>query len=69
VLWFANIQNALHVVNHLADADEAHPLWLGMANIWALLVTGVILAVLLIASFRTSARADQAAAGAESGGR
>ena len=50
VLWFANVQNALHLVNHLADADEAEPLWLGMANVWALLATAALLAVLLIAS-------------------
>jgi hypothetical protein len=68
VLWFANIQNALHLVNHVADADEAHPLWLGMANVWALLATGVVLAVLLIASSRTASIADKtAAATAESG--
>ncbi len=66
VLWFANIQNVLHLVNHLADADEAHPLWLGMANVWALLATGVVLAALLIASSRTSRRADRTAAEAES---
>jgi hypothetical protein len=69
VLWFANVQNALHLVNHVADADEAHPLWLGMANVWALLVTGVVLGVLLIASSRTAPRADKTAAGADSGGR
>ena len=50
VLWFANVQNALHLVNHLADAEEALPLWKGMANVWALLATGVVLAALLIAS-------------------
>ena len=69
VLWFANIQNVLHLVNHLADADEARPLWLGMANVWALLATGVVLAALLIASSRTSRRADRTAAEAESGAR
>jgi hypothetical protein len=69
VLWFANVQNALHLVNHLADADEARPLWLGMANVWALLATGVVLAALLIGSSRTAPRADKTAAAAESGAR
>lgn len=50
VLWFANVQNALHLVNHLLDADEAQPLWLGMANVWALLATAAVLAALLVAS-------------------
>lgn len=48
VLWFANIQNALHLLNHLADAHLAEPLWLGMANVWALLATGAVLAALLL---------------------
>ena len=47
VLWFANIQNTLHLVNHVADAHQAQPLWLGMANVWALLATGLVLAALL----------------------
>ena len=48
VLWFANIQNTLHLVNHVADAERAEPLWLGMANVWALLATGLVLAGLLV---------------------
>ena len=60
VLWFANIQNTLHLVNHLADADEARPLWLGMANVWVLLATGVVLAALLIGSvLLTPSRLDR----------
>ena len=47
VLWFANIQNTLHLVNHVVDAEQAQPLWLGMANVWALLATGVMLGALL----------------------
>ncbi|HEX8510251.1 MAG TPA: hypothetical protein VF635_12260 [Propionibacteriaceae bacterium] len=54
VLWFANIQNALHLLNHVADAHLAEPLWLGMANVWALLATGAVLAALLLIVFRYS---------------
>ncbi|HEX8510775.1 MAG TPA: hypothetical protein VF635_14910 [Propionibacteriaceae bacterium] len=47
VVWFANVQNALHLLNHVADADQAEPLWMGMANVWALLAIGIVLAALL----------------------
>jgi hypothetical protein len=60
VLWFANVQNALHLVNHVADAGEAQPLWLGMANVWVLLATAVVLAALLVAStLRTPRRLNR----------
>ena len=54
VLWFANIQNALHLLNHVADAHLAEPRWLGMANVWALLATGAVLAALLLVVSRYS---------------
>jgi hypothetical protein len=56
VLWFANVQNALHLLNHVADADLAVPLWRGMANVWALLATGVVLATLLTLARRRRRR-------------
>jgi hypothetical protein len=59
VLWFANVQNALHLANHLLDADQAEPVWLGMANVWALLATAAVLAALLVASgSRTPVRSE-----------
>ncbi|HEX8507920.1 MAG TPA: hypothetical protein VF635_00260 [Propionibacteriaceae bacterium] len=54
VLWFANIQNALHLLNHVADAHLAQPLWKGMANVWALLATAAVLAALLLVVYRSS---------------
>ncbi|HYP46231.1 MAG TPA: hypothetical protein VEQ66_13645 [Propionibacteriaceae bacterium] len=69
VLWFANIQNTLHLVNHISDADLAEPLWLGMANVWALLATGAVLAVLLAVVYRSLRTAEPTAAGRSLGPR
>lgn len=56
VLWFANIRNGLHLLNHIADADRAVPLWRGMADVCALLATGAVLAALLILARRARRR-------------
>ena len=58
ILWFANVQNGLHLLNHIADADQAVPLWGGMANVWALLAPGAVLAPLLILARRPPRRAN-----------
>jgi uncharacterized membrane protein len=43
VLALAFIQYALHSVNHLIDVGDAHPEWLGPANLASLVVTCVLL--------------------------
>jgi peptidoglycan/LPS O-acetylase OafA/YrhL len=47
VLALAFIQYALHSVNHLIDVGEAHPEWLGPANLVSLTLTAVLLAWML----------------------
>jgi hypothetical protein len=46
-LALAFIQYALHSVNHLIDVGEAHPEWLGPANLASLTLTAVLLAWML----------------------
>ena len=43
VLMLAFIQYALHSVNHLIDVGDAHPKWLGPANLASLVITCVLL--------------------------
>ena len=43
VLALAFIQYALHSVNHLIDVGDAHPKWLGPANLASLVITCVLL--------------------------
>jgi hypothetical protein len=43
VLTLAFIQYALHSVNHLIDVGDAHPEWLGPANLASLVITCVLL--------------------------
>jgi len=47
VLALAFIQYALHSVNHLIDVGDAHPEWLGPANLVSLTLTAVLLAWML----------------------
>ena len=47
VLGLAFIQYALHSVNHLIDVGDAHPEWLGPANLVSLTLTAVLLAWML----------------------
>jgi hypothetical protein len=55
VLALAFIQYALHSVNHLIDVGDAHPKWLGPANLVSLVVTCVLLGWLISAE-RAAAR-------------
>jgi hypothetical protein len=43
VLALALVQYALHSVNHLIDVGDAHPSWLGPANLVSLVLTCVLL--------------------------
>src|SRR5918997_1754611 len=43
LLALAFLQYALHSLNHLIDVGEAHPEWLGPANLASLLLTCVLL--------------------------
>jgi hypothetical protein len=43
VLALAFVQYALHSLNHLIDVGDAHPSWLGPANLVSLLLTCVLL--------------------------
>jgi hypothetical protein len=43
VLALAFIQYALHSVNHLIDVGDAHPEWLGPANLASLVITCALL--------------------------
>jgi hypothetical protein len=43
VLVLAFAQYALHSLNHLIDVGDAHPEWLGPANLTSLLLTCVLL--------------------------
>jgi hypothetical protein len=47
VLALAFIQYALHSVNHLIDVNDAHPKWLGPANLTSLVLTSLLLAWML----------------------
>jgi uncharacterized membrane protein len=47
LLAFAVVQFALHAVNHIADAGEADPRWVGVFDAVALSITTVLLAGLL----------------------
>jgi hypothetical protein len=47
VLAFAFIQYGLHSVNHLIDVGEAHPSWLGPANLVSLVLTTLLLGWML----------------------
>jgi hypothetical protein len=44
VLTLAFIQYALHSVNHVIDVGDAHPSWLGPANLASLVITCALLA-------------------------
>jgi hypothetical protein len=52
ILALAAVQYLLHSVNHLVDVGDADPEWLGPANLAALLVTGALLAFMLVAAMR-----------------
>jgi hypothetical protein len=43
VLTLAFVQHALHSVNHLIDVGDAHPEWLGPANLVSLVLTCALL--------------------------
>ena len=47
VLVLAFVQYALHSLNHLIDVGEAHPEWLGPANLASLLLTCVLLGLMV----------------------
>ncbi len=47
VLAVATVQFALHTLNHLADAGEAHPAWTGWFDFAGLLAATALLAALL----------------------
>ena len=47
VLFLVTVQYALHSLNHLLDVSEAHPSWLGPANLISLLLATVLLAWML----------------------
>jgi hypothetical protein len=47
VLALAFVQYALHSVNHLIDVGDAHPEWLGPANLVSLTLTALLLAWML----------------------
>jgi hypothetical protein len=55
VLVLAFIQYALHSVNHLIDVGDAHPKWLGPANLVSLVITCVLLGW-MVNSERAAAR-------------
>lgn len=55
VLALAFIQYALHSVNHLIDVGDAHPKWLGPANLASLVITCVLLGWMINAE-RAAAR-------------
>ncbi len=55
LLAFAVVQFALHAVNHVADAGEADPQWVGVFDAVSLSVTTVLLAGLLAAARRAEA--------------
>ena len=44
MLAFSTVQFALHSVNHLFSIGEAHPLWMGYFDFFALLIASVQLA-------------------------
>ncbi len=47
VLAFALVHYALHAINHVLDARDADPAWLGPVNLVSIAAGAVILAVLL----------------------
>jgi hypothetical protein len=47
VLFLVAVQYALHSLNHLIDVGEAHPGWLGPANLVSLLLATVLLVWML----------------------
>jgi hypothetical protein len=47
VLAIAFGQNTLHVVNHVIDVGDAHPEWLGPANLVSLTLASLLLAWML----------------------
>jgi uncharacterized membrane protein len=55
LLALAFLQYALHSLNHLIDVGEAHPEWLGPANLASLLLTCVLLGWMITAERRESA--------------
>jgi hypothetical protein len=53
VLAYATLQYALHSLNHLVDVGEAHPGWLGPANLASLVATTVLLGWLVSRAARS----------------
>jgi hypothetical protein len=47
VLFLVAVQYALHSLNHLLDVGQAHPGWLGPANLVSLLLATVLLVWML----------------------
>lgn len=47
VLAIAFAQNTLHVVNHVIDVGDAHPEWLGPANLVSLALASLLLGWML----------------------
>ena len=58
VLSLAFIQYALHSLNHLIDVGEAHPSWLGPANLVSLVLTTLLLGWMLRVSPREARSAS-----------
>jgi uncharacterized membrane protein len=56
LLAFAVVQFALHTINHIADAGDADPRWVGVFDAVSLGVTTIVLAALLGAARRSEGR-------------
>ena len=52
VLVLALLQNTLHAFNHLLDAGEAYPAWLGPATLISLVLLSGLVALMLNATRR-----------------
>ena len=50
VLFFAVLQYAFHLVNHVVDIADSHPGWVGPANVVSLALVEVLLLILLRAT-------------------
>src|SRR5215210_6347038 len=56
LLVFATVQYALHTLNHVVDAGEADPGWVGVFDAVSLGVTALLLAGLLLAAHQPEPR-------------
>ena len=53
VRWLLALEYSLHAINHLADVGDAHPHWLGPANLASLAIAAAALVWLARESTRT----------------